>query len=279
VCSSHDQTGIGDDTYIGNDSNSGQRRAFLCLAAGPRGVWLADVADSPGSVLAPASGDDGYSCPGAIGAASYAGRRDFLELGFLRDEAGGGVESVSFELARLDLTTSSSSVSDELGSFGCEKRLGGGTRTEDSAVVDGAGMCTGLFKDSRPEEELPSGTGTLYRARGSGCPDSLGLVTAPFARADGIEYGDVGNACCCCDGEATAKGINPGGSCPLGGSVKTGWLGLPAGPTEPPWGTTGDDDGSITEVDVVGDVGRLWASSALRKFLCETYGVACGVCD
>lgn len=227
-------------------------------------------------MLARASGDDGYSCPGAIGAASYAGRRDFLALGFLRDE-GGGVESVSFELAILDLTASSSSVSDELSSFGCEKRLGGGTRTEDSPVVDEGGMCTGLFKDSRPEEELPSGTGTLYGARGSGCPDSLGL--APFSGADGIEYGNAGNACVCCDGEATVIGINPGGSCPLGSSARTGWLGLPAGPTEPPWGITGDDDGSITDVDTVGDAGRLWASSALRKFLCETYGVACGVCD
>ena len=92
-----------------------------------------------------ASGDDGYSWPGTVGAASYVGRRDLLGLGFLRDK-GGGVESISFELAILDLTASSS-VSDELGS-GCEKRLGGGTRTEDPAVVDERGTCTALCKES-----------------------------------------------------------------------------------------------------------------------------------
>jgi hypothetical protein len=74
---------------------------------------------------------------------------------------GGGVESVSFELARLDATASSSSVSEELGSGGCEKRLAGGTMTDDSAVVDDGGMRTELCKECRPEEELVSGTGTL----------------------------------------------------------------------------------------------------------------------
>jgi hypothetical protein len=107
----------------------------------------------------------------------------FLALAFLLD--GGGVESVSFELVILDATASSSSVSEELGSFGCEKRLAGGTMTDESpvAVVDDSGMRTELFKECRPEEELVSGTGTLYRARGS----NLGLATAPFVGADGVE--------------------------------------------------------------------------------------------
>jgi len=179
---------------LATDSNSAQWRKFLCRAvgvipAGPRCTWPPDVADGPegASVLARTRGDDGYSCPGAIGAASYVGRRDLLlvALGFLRD--GGGVESVSFEPARLDATASSSSVSDELGSFGCEKRLAGGTRTEESAVVDEGGICTGLCREYRPEDELVSGTGTPYRARWSVCAGSLGLMTPPFGRADGVE--------------------------------------------------------------------------------------------
>lgn len=110
-----------------------------------------------------------------------------MALGFLRED-GGGVESVSFELARLDATASSSSVSDELGSFGCEKRLAGGTMTDESAVVDDSGMCTpGLCKESRPEDELASGTGTPYGARGSACADILGLMTLAFVRAAGVE--------------------------------------------------------------------------------------------
>jgi hypothetical protein len=121
--------------------------------------------------------------------------------------------------------------------------------------------------------------GTPYRARGSVCADSLGLATPPFVGADGIEYGDTGNVCDGRDGEVTVMGINQGGGCPPSGSVTTVWLGLPAGPTEPLCGITGDDDGSITDVDVVGDVIRLWASSALRRSLCEVNGVACGVCD
>jgi hypothetical protein len=107
-------------------------------------------------VLARISGDDGYSWPGGVGAASYAGGLVLdlaLDLTFLRE--GGGVESVSFELARLDATASSSSVSEELGSFGREKRLAGGTMTEESAVVDDSGMRTGLCKE-RLEEELAS---------------------------------------------------------------------------------------------------------------------------
>jgi hypothetical protein len=129
------------------------------------------------------SGDDGYSNPGVVGAASYLVRRDFL-AGFLRDD-GGGVERVSFELARLDATASSSSVSEELGSAGCEKRLAGGTMTEESAVVDVTGMRTGLCEESRPEEELLR-TGTLYSGRGSVCADSLGLITAAFGTT-GVE--------------------------------------------------------------------------------------------
>ncbi len=86
-------------------------------------------------------GDDGYAWPGPIGAASYVRRLDFLALGFLLD--GGGVERVSFELAILDATASSSSVS-ELSSFGCEKMLAGGTMTDDSPVVDVSGTRTEL---------------------------------------------------------------------------------------------------------------------------------------
>jgi len=162
-----------------------------------------------------------------------------LALGFLRDD-GGGVESVSFELARLDATASSSSVSDELGSFGCEKRLAGGTMTDESAVVDDSGMCIpGLLckcKESRPEDELVSGTGTPYRARGSARADILGLVTPTFVRAAGVEYGDLGVVWDGggCDGEPIVIGTNPGGSCPLGRGMNC-WLGLPAGPADMSW--------------------------------------------
>jgi hypothetical protein len=65
-----------------------------------------------GSVPPPISGDNGYSCPDAIGAASYVGRLDFLALDLLCD--GGGVESVSFVFARLDVIDLFSSVSEEL---------------------------------------------------------------------------------------------------------------------------------------------------------------------
>ena len=75
-------------------------------------------------------GDDGYACPGGSGAASYVGRLAF----FLID--GGGVESVSFELARLDATASSSSVSEELGSFVCEKRDAGGITGEGRGITE-----------------------------------------------------------------------------------------------------------------------------------------------
>jgi hypothetical protein len=67
---------------------------------------------------------------------------DFLGLGFFLE--GGGVESVSFELAILDATASSSSVSEVLNSFGCEKMLAGGTMTDDSPVVDVTGTRTEL---------------------------------------------------------------------------------------------------------------------------------------
>ena len=63
-------------------------------------------------------GDDGYASPGGIGAASYVRRLAFLALAFLID--GGGVETVLFELARFDATASSSPISEELDSFGCE---------------------------------------------------------------------------------------------------------------------------------------------------------------
>lgn len=54
------------------------------------------------------------------------------------------MESVSFELAILDATASSSSVSEVLSSFGCEKMLAGGTMTDDSPVVDVTGTRTEL---------------------------------------------------------------------------------------------------------------------------------------
>lgn len=137
-------------------------------------------------MLARTRGDDGYACPGATGAASYVGRLAFLALALALALAvlldGGGVESVSFEPVILDATVSSSSVSEELGAR-CEKRLAGGTMTDESPVVDDSGMRTELCKECRPEEELVSGTGTLYRARGS----ILGLATAPFVGADGVE--------------------------------------------------------------------------------------------
>ena len=105
-----------------------------------------DVADGPEEARAPPriSGVVGYSCPGGVGAASYVGRLALaLALAFLRE--GGGVERVSFELAILDATASSSVVSEELGSAGCEKMLGGGTMTEESAVVDETGIRTGCW--------------------------------------------------------------------------------------------------------------------------------------
>jgi hypothetical protein len=65
-----------------------------------------------------------------------------LDLVLLRE--GGGVVKESFELVILDATASSSSVvSEELGSAGCEKMLGGGTMPEESAVVDVTGIRTG----------------------------------------------------------------------------------------------------------------------------------------
>lgn len=74
---------------------------------------------------------------------------------------------MSFELAILDATASSSVVSEELGS-GCEKMLGGGTMMEDPAVVDETGTRTGCwYKDCRPDDELASGTGTPYIERRS----------------------------------------------------------------------------------------------------------------
>ena len=86
----------------------------------------------------PAMGDDGYACPGIIGAASYVGRLDFLGLAFLRE--GGGVESV---LAILDPTASSSSILEALSSFGCAEMPVGGI-TDDSPLVDDTGMRTEL---------------------------------------------------------------------------------------------------------------------------------------
>lgn len=59
--------------------------------------------------------------------------------------------------------------------------------TDESPAVDDGKTCTELCKDIRPEEELASGTGTLYRARGSVCADILGLATEPFVGADGVE--------------------------------------------------------------------------------------------
>jgi len=124
-------------------------------------------------------------------------------LAFLRE--GGGVVKVSFELAILDATASSSSVvSEELGSGGCEKMLEGGTITEESAVVDVSGMRTGWYKESRPEDELASGTGTPYKVRGSVWVDSLGLAATP-GEPVGAACALPGSArdCSDCDGEET----------------------------------------------------------------------------
>jgi len=148
-------------------------------AVPPRPLPL-EVVDGPeeARALPRISGVAGYSWPGGVGAASYVGRLT-LALAFLRE--GGGVVKVSFELAILDATASSSSVvSEELGSGGCEKMLGGGTMTEESAVVDVRGIRTGWYNESRPEDELVSGTGTPYRERGSAW---VGFVTIPLGPA------------------------------------------------------------------------------------------------
>jgi len=118
---------------------------------------------------------------------------------------GGGVVKESFELAILDATASSSVVSEELGSGGCEKMLGGGTMTEESAVVDVRGIRTGWYKECRPDDELLSGTGTLYRERGPVWVGNFGFATTPLG-------GPISGACALtgvvrvgsdCDGEDT----------------------------------------------------------------------------
>lgn len=91
---------------------------------------------------------------------------------------------VSFELAILDATASSSVVSEELGSGGCEKILGGGTMTEESAVVDVRGIRIGWYKECRPDDELVSGTGTPYRV----WVGNLGLATTPLGGTAGVVY-------------------------------------------------------------------------------------------
>ena len=176
---------------------------------------------------------------------------------------------MSFELAGLDATTSSSLISEELGSGGCEKMLGGGTMTEGPAVVDERGIRTGRYKDSRrPEDELASGTGTPYKERGSVWVGNLGLATSAFggpaslacALTEGVRDGSG------CDGEATERGTNPGGSCPSGNGKIFGALpkfGMP-------WGTDGifgDEGVAKTVVGMVGDMGRFAASSALMSAL------------
>jgi hypothetical protein len=93
--------------------------------------------------------------------------------------------------------------------------LAGGTMTEESAVVDEMGIRTGWCNESRPEDELASGTGTPYRERGSVW---VGFATTPLG-------GPASAACALtgvmrdgngCDGEDTERGTNPGGSCPSG---------------------------------------------------------------
>ena len=112
---------------------------------------------------------------GTIAPSSYVGR---LALAFLRE--GGGVVKVSFELTLLGASASSSVVSEELGSEGCEKMLGSGTMTEESAVVDVRGVRTGWYKECRPDDELVSGTRTLYRERGSVWVSIFGLASTPL---------------------------------------------------------------------------------------------------
>jgi hypothetical protein len=114
-----------------------------------------------------------------------------LALVFLREE-GGGVVKVSFELAILDATASSSVVSEELGSGGCEKMLGGGTMTEESAVVDETGIRTGWYKDCRPDDELVSGTGTPYIERGSAWVGNWGFAATPLGGPAGAAYAPTG---------------------------------------------------------------------------------------
>jgi hypothetical protein len=130
---------------------------------------------------------------------------------------------VSFELAILDVTASSSVVSEELGSGGCEKMLGGGTMTEESAVVDVRGIRTGCcwYKECRPDDELVSGTGTLYRERGSAWVGNFGLARIPLGGPASGAWAltrvvRVGSDC---DGEDTERGTNPRGSCPSGNAI------------------------------------------------------------
>jgi hypothetical protein len=268
----------GNEWHVGNGSCQWRkvlRRAAGVIPADPLRAWLAEAADGPeeARVLACTSGDDGYSWPGCVGAVSYAGNLD-LDLDFLRE--GGGVERVSFELARLDATASSSSVSEELGSFGRENRLAGGTITEESAVVDDNGMRTELCKECRPEEELASGAGTLYRGRGLVRGDSLGLATALLDRAGGgAPYGSRGVALGGggCDKEGTAIGTNPGGSWPSRNAMTVGTA-PPAVLEELSWGDIPDDIGSETDVETLGEMGRWAASSALRNARWDTDGVA-----
>lgn len=176
------------------------RAAGVIPAVPPRPLPF-EVVDGPEEARAPPriNGVTGYSWPSGVGAASYVGRLA-LVLVFLRE--GGGVERVSFELAMLDATASSSVVSEELGSGGCEKILAGGTMTEESAVVDETGIRTGWYNDCRPEDELASGTGTPYRERGSLW---VGFATTPpggpasaACALTGVIRGGSG-----CDGEDT----------------------------------------------------------------------------
>ena len=135
---------------------------------------------------------------------------------------------MSFELAGLDATTSSSLISEELGSGGCEKMLGGGTMTEGPAVVDERGIRTGRYKDSRrPEDELASGMGTPYRERGSVWVGfAMTLLGGPASAACALTgVMRDGNGC---DGEDTERGTNPGGSCPSG-NAKIFGVAPPAG--------------------------------------------------
>ena len=89
--------------------------------------------------------------------------------------------------------------------------LGGGTMMEESAVVDVRGIRTGWlvptgwYKECRPDDELVSGTGTLYRERESVWVGNFGFARTPLGEpASGTcaltGVVRVGNGC---DGEDT----------------------------------------------------------------------------
>jgi hypothetical protein len=70
--------------------------------------------------------------------------------------------------------------------------LGGGTMTEEPAVVDERGTRTGWYEDCRPDDELVSGTGTPYKERRSVWVGNLGFATTPLGGPAGAVYAPTG---------------------------------------------------------------------------------------